>query len=44
MLREGNGTAFVVLKVKPDDPPPFKRNLDPASCRERFRGALLPVR
>jgi hypothetical protein len=41
MLREGNGAAFVVLKVKPDDPPPFKRNLDPASCRERFRGALL---
>src|SRR3954451_20663279 len=29
LLREGNGTAFVVLKVKPDDPPPFKRNLDP---------------
>src|SRR5581483_3655191 len=41
LLREGNGTAFVVLKVKPDDPPPFKRNLDPASCRQRFRSALL---
>ena len=41
MLREGNGTAFIVLKVKPDDPPPFKRNMDPASCRTRFRGALL---
>ena len=41
LLREGNGTAFVVLKVKPDDPPPFKRNLDPASCRIRFRSALL---
>jgi phosphonopyruvate decarboxylase len=41
MLREGNGTAFVVLKVKPDDPPPYKRNMDPASCRARFRGALL---
>lgn len=41
MLREGNGSAFILLKVKPDDPPPFKRNLDPASCRERFRGALL---
>src|ERR1700746_1438829 len=40
MLREGNGTAFIVLKVKPDDPPPYKRNLDPASCRERFRRAL----
>ena len=41
MLREGNGTAFIVLKVKPDDPPPYKRNMDPASCRTRFRNALL---
>ena len=41
LLREGNGTAFVLLKVKPDDPPPYKRNMDPASCRMRFRGALL---
>jgi phosphonopyruvate decarboxylase len=40
-LREGNGSAFLVLKVKPDDPPPFKRNLDPDSCRTRFRTALL---
>src|SRR6202790_2536523 len=41
MLRDGNGTAFIVLRVKPDDPPPYKRNMDPASCRVRFRGALL---
>jgi thiamine pyrophosphate-dependent acetolactate synthase large subunit-like protein len=41
LLREGNGTAFVVLKVKPDDPPPYKRNMDPASCRTRFRTALV---
>jgi phosphonopyruvate decarboxylase len=41
LLREGNGTAFVVLKVKPDDPPAYKRNLDPAACRIRFRTALL---
>jgi phosphonopyruvate decarboxylase len=41
LLREGNGTAFVVLKVKPDDPPSFKRDMDPGSCRVRFRGALL---
>ncbi|HEX3862946.1 MAG TPA: thiamine pyrophosphate-dependent enzyme [Stellaceae bacterium] len=40
-LREGNGAAFVLLKVKPDDPPPFKRNFDPDSCRVRFRTALL---
>ena len=41
LLREGNGTAFVVLRVKPDDPPPYKRNMDPDSCRTRFRTALL---
>jgi thiamine pyrophosphate-dependent acetolactate synthase large subunit-like protein len=41
LLREGNGTAFVLLKVRPDDPPPYKRNLDPAACRLRFRAALL---
>ncbi|MBV8888856.1 MAG: thiamine pyrophosphate-binding protein [Alphaproteobacteria bacterium] len=41
LLREGNGTAFVVLRVKPDEPPSYKRNLDPAACRHRFRGALL---
>ena len=41
VLREGNGTAFVVLRVKPDDPPAYKRNLDPAACRVRFRGALI---
>ena len=44
MLREGNGAAFVVLKVKPDDPPPYKRNMEPAACRVRFRGALLGAR
>jgi len=32
LLREGNGTVFVPLKVRPDDPPSFKRNLDPASA------------
>ena len=41
LIREGNGTAFVLLNVKPDDPPPYKRDLDPASCRVRFRAALL---
>src|SRR5256885_7298265 len=33
MLREGNGAAFVVLKGKPDDPPPLQRHMGPASCR-----------
>jgi hypothetical protein len=41
LLREGNGTAFVLLKVRPDDPPPYKRNFDPAACRIRFKTALL---
>jgi sulfopyruvate decarboxylase TPP-binding subunit len=44
LLREGNGTAFVVLRVKPDDPPPYKRNMDPAACRVRFRAGLLGAR
>jgi thiamine pyrophosphate-dependent acetolactate synthase large subunit-like protein len=41
LLREGNGTAFVVLRVAPAEPPSYKRNFDPAACRNRFRGALL---
>ncbi len=41
LLREGNGTAFVVLRVKPTDPPAYKRNMDPSACRHRFRAALL---
>ena len=40
-MREGNGTAFVVLRVKPNDPPAFKRNMDAPTCRDRFRAALL---
>lgn len=41
LLRQSNGPAFVVLKVRPGDPPAYKRNLDPAACRVRFRAALL---
>jgi len=41
LLRQGNGTAFVLLRVKPIDPPAFKRNMDPSACRNRFRNALL---
>ena len=40
LLREGNGTAFVLLRVKPSEPPKFKRDLDPARCRVRFKTAL----
>jgi phosphonopyruvate decarboxylase len=41
LLREGNGTVFVVLRVKPTDPPAVKRNMNPSACRSRFRTALL---
>ena len=41
LLREGNATAFVLLRVNESEPPPFKRNMDPAFCRDRFRTALL---
>jgi thiamine pyrophosphate-dependent acetolactate synthase large subunit-like protein len=40
LLRAGNGTAFVLLRVKPTDPPGFKRNMDAAAVRIRFRRAL----
>jgi phosphonopyruvate decarboxylase len=40
LLREGNGAAFVNLRVRPTDPPAFKRNFDASLCRDRFRTAL----
>jgi phosphonopyruvate decarboxylase len=40
LIREGNGTAFVLLRVKPTEPPAYKRNFDLAECRVRFRAAL----
>ena len=41
LLREGNGTAFVLLRVRPTEPPAFKRNFDASLCRDRFRAAAL---
>jgi phosphonopyruvate decarboxylase len=41
LIREGNGTAFVLLRVKPTEPPPDQRQLDPAAGRSRFRDALV---
>jgi hypothetical protein len=41
MIREGNSSSFVLLRVKPTEPPTFKRDLDPANTRSRFRGATL---
>jgi phosphonopyruvate decarboxylase len=40
LLREGNGTSFVCLRVKPTEPPAFKRNFDASLQRDRFRAAL----
>src|SRR5215831_9247540 len=40
LLREGNGTSFVVVRVRPTEPPEFKRNFDASLCRDRFRAAL----
>jgi len=42
LLREGNGTSFVNLRVKPTEPAEFKRNFDASLCRDRFRAALQP--
>jgi hypothetical protein len=42
ILRQGNATAFVLLRVKPTEPPKAKLNLDGAVCREAFRASLLP--
>ncbi len=41
LIREANATAFVLLRVRPTEPPSFKRVMDPAFCRDRFRAALL---
>ena len=41
VIRETNGTAFVCLRVKATNPPSYRRLLDPAACRIRFRAALL---
>jgi thiamine pyrophosphate-dependent acetolactate synthase large subunit-like protein len=40
LLRDGNGSAFVLLRVKPTEPPAFKRNFDASFLRDRFRAAL----
>jgi thiamine pyrophosphate-dependent acetolactate synthase large subunit-like protein len=40
-IREGNSAGFVLLRVKPTEPPPFQRNFDASFCRDRFRAALL---
>ena len=39
-LRERTATAFVLLRINDGPPPSFKRNMSPASCRERFRAGV----
>lgn len=41
LVREGNSTSFVLLRVKPEDPPKVKRLMHPEAARVRFRSALL---
>lgn len=41
LLKQSNGTAFVLLKVKPSDPPVPKHSRDASLLRSRFREALL---
>jgi thiamine pyrophosphate-dependent acetolactate synthase large subunit-like protein len=41
LIREANATAFVLLRVKPTEPPPDQRILDPVLGRLSFRAALL---
>jgi len=41
LLRSGDGPALVVALVAPTEPPPFRRDLDGAAGRIRFRGHVL---
>ncbi|GIX49239.1 MAG: aldehyde dehydrogenase [Candidatus Tectimicrobiota bacterium] len=41
LLRQAPGPVFVLLKVSAGDPPPFRRSLDAAWAKYRFRQALL---
>jgi len=41
LIRKANATAFVLLRVKPTEPPADQRVLDPALGRLRFRAALM---
>ena len=43
MIREGNGTSFVLLRVRPTEPAEFKRNFDASLTRDRFKAALQTV-
>ena len=40
LIREGNGASFVLLRVRPTESPPHKRDLDPTAEKLRFRLAV----
>jgi len=41
LLREGNGTVFVLLRVNTGEPPDYHRIWDPVENRNHFRAGLL---
>ena len=41
LIRHMDAPSFVVLKVKPTDPPKMRRSMDAAWSKHRFRDALL---
>ncbi|WP_089718086.1 hypothetical protein [Candidatus Entotheonella palauensis] len=41
LIRRMDGPSFVLLKVKPTDPPKIRRSMDAAWSKHRFREALL---
>jgi len=41
LIREGNGTSFVLMRVQPNESAPHKRDLDPTTEKLRFRSALI---
>jgi phosphonopyruvate decarboxylase len=43
LIRQTGASSFVVLKVKPTDPPKIRRSMDAAWTKHRFRDALLGI-
>jgi phosphonopyruvate decarboxylase len=44
LIRHMDAPSFVLLKVKPTDPPRVRRSMDAAWSKHRFRDALLGTR
>ena len=41
LIRQSDSPTFILLKVKPTDPPKVRRSMDAAWTKYRFRDALL---